>query len=157
MNISKEIKTILKTVKEFLKVDVIYANQDHMRPCNDYINVYLIDEKQLGFAENNISVDGKINTIRKQYDVQLSFDCIGTNPYELASKLSLMFELSSIHNKLIANGIAWHKSHSIKNTTTFLDSKYLSRLTFEADFYINKTLEEDITFIEKVNFNGINK
>lgn len=156
MLLSPQIQAILKIVKSYLKVEVIYANQDYERPKNDYIVMYLMDEKPIGYAQNKISDDGKLLTLKKMFELQINFDCIGKNPYLFASQLSIMWELPSIQESLDDSGISWHKSSPLRNTTILLDEKYLQRLSFEASFYIDKTITEEINFIEKVAINGIN-
>ena len=156
MIVSPEIQTILNVVKKYLNKEVIFGYPDYERPNGDYVVMYLIDEKPIGYAQNNMSIDGKIITLKKMFDIQICFDCIGKNPYSFASYLTTMWELPSIHDALMEKGISWHKSYSTRNTTMLLDEKYQQRLTFEANFYIDKTITESINFIEKVNINGIN-
>ena len=157
MIISPEIHTILKVVQTYLEIDVIYANQDYERPRGDYVALYLIDEKPIGFSQNSLSDDGKVLTLKKMFELQICFDCVGKNPYSFASLLTTMWELPSIHDALVSHGIAWHKSSPLRNTTILMDEKYQQRLTLECSFYIDKTLTEKINFIEKVKINGINQ
>lgn len=157
MIVSPEIKSILKVVQTYLKIDVIYANQDYERPRCDYVAMYLIDEKPIGFSQNTMSCDGKVLTLKKMFELQICFDCIGKNPYSFASSLTTIWELPSIHDSLMVHGIAWHKSSPLRNTTVLMDERYQQRLTQEVSFYIDKTITEKINFIEKVKINGINQ
>ncbi len=154
---SPELKIILKVVKSYLNKEVFFGYPNSERPRYDYVVMYLIDEKTIGFGQKNISDDGKTLTLKKMFDLQVCFDCIGKNPYSFASQLTTMWELPSIYEELIENGIAWHKSSSMRNTTILLDENYQQRLNFEAHFYIEKTATESTYFIEKVELNGINQ
>ena len=147
---SPEMTAILKVVQKYTKTPVIFSNQDADRPISDYISMYLIDEMPIGYAEQ-IG-----DTLIKQFDLQVCFDCIGKNPYQLSNNLSMIWEIPNVQAELKVNSIAWHKSYNIKNTTILYDEKYQNRLTQEVSFYINKSTKIEIETIERVNY-GFNK
>ena len=144
-----EINMIRKIAEEYLKIPVIFANQNYPRPHGNHIVIYLIDEKPVGFSEQ----DG--NSFNKQFSIELCFDCVGENPYPIANTLTMLWELPTVREELGKNNVAWNKSFPLKNTTILFDQKYQQRLTFEASFSINKTITDKLEYIDEVTY-GIN-
>ena len=155
MIISKEMVIISNIMRNYLKIPVVFAEQDSIKPKGSYISIYMIDENPVGRSKKTIDDKGMAKYIQ-MYDLELCFDCIGKNANELAKKSSNMWPLESIQQNLKENKLSWRKSLRLKNTSSIYDENYIPRVTFEAYFYIkNEEFEQQYT-IEKVKINGIN-
>ena len=149
---------IRSLAQEQIAIPVIFGYQDKQRPKEAYAVLSFLDEQQIGLMES-FSIDETTGQRQSRITtcLTLSFDVIAENPYEKSSQLASMWSLSSIQDQLLANGISFKKSTTLKNTTIILDEKWTSRISFESCFYITHLFTETQQFIEEVKINGINQ
>lgn len=112
MIVTNELRQICKLVSEYLNLPVYIAEQDCEAKKQNYITVYIIGISPIGRK--------KIETIDNQVkytqllELEICFDCIGSDSAKNALKISNMWPLEEIQNKLIDIGITWKKIIKLK-------------------------------------------
>lgn len=146
---------ILKIVNRYLNVPVIIAEQDKQRPKCDFVSMYFIGLNSVGRNEKITDKCGLMKFGQK-YNLEICFDCIGKNAYEIALKIANMWPLTCVQEELKNANISWHKNLSPRNTSDVFGEMYVSRVSLESLFYIEMHTYEQQYIIEKVNLDGLN-
>ncbi|WP_397599125.1 LIC_12616 family protein [Silvanigrella sp.] len=151
MIVTNEIRKICKLVSEYLNLPVYIAEQDCETKKQNYITVYIIGISPIGRKKTEI-IDNQLKYIQL-LELEICFDCIGSDAAKNAIKISNMWPLEEIQNKLADIDISWKKNNQIKNTSYLFSESYLPRMTFESYFYFKNEEIETHENIEKVKLN----
>lgn len=152
---TREMQIIRRIVNPYVNVEVVFSEQNCIKPKGSYIAIYFIDQNPIGRTKKTVDDNGTIK-YTQNYDLLICFDFIGDRAIELANKVANIWPLEAVQEQLIKNKIAWRKNAPIKNTSSIYEERYTPKVSFDSYFYVKNDEYEQQYTIEKVKFNGIN-
>lgn len=143
---------IYSWISENIELDIIWKNQNGMRPNPPYITLNILSYTKLG-EKNTLSVDDDGNReVKYDEDISLEIESFGMDSQNELQKIKDSIQNESILSSLADQGIVIRNDFAIKDVSSLLDETIEKRYIYELTLGFVHSIIENVGIIETINF-----
>lgn len=131
--------------------EVIFEQENGVRPAKPYISVNIINSNQIGYRDHGTKADATgIETISYNEDISISISGFGTESYDELKSLRTSINKQYVLDSLRASGIVIRVNGGIDNVTLELSKRFETRFVYDLTIGTATTDTDDSGYIDTV-------
>ncbi len=131
--------------------NIIFEQENGVRPPKPYISVNIITNTQIGWRDNGVTNVSGIQSVFFNEDISINLNGFGAETYDELGSLRTSIQKQSVLDTLRASGLAVRIDNSITNVAFGLSSSIEPRFVYDLTFGIGNSSTDDVSFINDVD------